>query len=343
MGQLDTWFSMLLYGLTPTLLATIIAFLVFWIAHARGLKFAGEGLGRYPLYARISTAALFLVAIVVASSTMDTWTAVRYFGGRDVSGAAASWRDPAFGHPLSFYFFQLPFYTVMLHLVLAIAVVAIIIYWLSARAWQLRRSMPDIRETGIAIDLRSLQLTGALESFFLRTLAAVLLLAFAASFLLHRYDLLLSDHGFMVGIDYVDQNITIPLLWLVAASCVAATVAVWLRRPRYVLIVVAAIFLRAIVPPIVASVWVRPNEISLERPFIQRHIDATRSAFALDRRTSEVDFPDESRRARRSRCEQAPARQRPSLGLAGVPRNRVADAAAASLYLLRHRRGPLYH
>jgi len=45
MGQLHTWFSMLAYGVVPTAAATILGFLVFWIAHARALKHAGTGWG----------------------------------------------------------------------------------------------------------------------------------------------------------------------------------------------------------------------------------------------------------------------------------------------------------
>ena len=39
------------------------------------------------------------------------------------------------------------------------------------------------------------------------------------------------------------------------------------------------------------ATYVRPNEISIERPFIERHIAATRSAFGIDQRTKEIDFP----------------------------------------------------
>ena len=38
MGQVETWISMLLYGVTPGILASVIAFAAFWIAHARGMK-----------------------------------------------------------------------------------------------------------------------------------------------------------------------------------------------------------------------------------------------------------------------------------------------------------------
>ncbi len=66
MGQLRTWFSILAYGLIPAGSATVIAFVAFWIAHARALKHAGTGLGQHPLYAKLSTVGIFLIALVLA-------------------------------------------------------------------------------------------------------------------------------------------------------------------------------------------------------------------------------------------------------------------------------------
>ena len=34
----------------------------------------------------------------------------------------------------------------------------------------------------------------------------------------------------------------------------------------------------------------KPNEISLERPYIDQHIHATRSAYGLEKRVKEVEF-----------------------------------------------------
>ena len=103
MGQVHTWFSMLAYGVIPTAAGTLLGFAVFWIAHARALKHAGTGLREHPLYAKLSTVVIFFLALLVSLSTMDTWTVVRYFGGKDLGGAATAWHDPAFGNPLSFY------------------------------------------------------------------------------------------------------------------------------------------------------------------------------------------------------------------------------------------------
>jgi len=297
MGQLHTWFSILAYSVIPTSGATLLGFVVFWTAHARAMKHAGTSLRQHPLYAGLATLAILFLALIVATATLDTWTVVRYFGGRNLGGAATAWRDPVFGNPLSFYLFKIPFYSDLLGLLLGLVFLSALIYWLTARGWQLRESVGDFKNVQ-EINLSEFRLVGALESKFLRGIGALFLLSLAVRFFLGRYSLLLDEHGsFMVGVDYVDQNIALPLQWLVIASCVASAALLVAARWRTALIVVvAAILVRNVIPPIVAATYVRPNEISIERPFIQRHIEATRSAFGIDKRTQEAEFaamPDE--------------------------------------------------
>jgi uncharacterized protein len=291
MGQVHTWFSMLAYGAVPVVAATLIGFAVFWIAHASALKHAGIRLGQFPFYARLSTLVIFLIALMLSMATLDTWTVVRYFGGKGLTGSATAWRDPAFGNPLAFYLFEVPFYSDLLGLALGMVIIAGLIYWLAARIWTIRGSVRDwssIQE----INLSEFRLTGALEIKFLRAMGAVFLLALAVRFFLARYKMLLDEHGsFMVGIDYVDQNIALPLQWVLIGSCVVAAAALIAGRLRIAAVVVLAFILRSVVPSIVTAVYVRPNEITMERPFIQRHIAATRSAFGIDQRTREIDFP----------------------------------------------------
>ena len=186
MGQLHTWFSMLAYSVIPTSAATLLGFIVFWIAHARALKHAGTSLGRYPLYAKLSTLAIFLLALLVSLATLDTWTVVRYFGGRDLGGAATSWRDPVFGNPLAFYLFKIPFYSDLLGLALGIVVIAGLLYWIAGRFWEIRLKVPDwssIQE----INIGNLDLGRTVQSGFFRAMGAVFLLALAVRFFLGRY------------------------------------------------------------------------------------------------------------------------------------------------------------
>ena len=288
MGQLRTWFSMLAYSVVPVVIAAVIGFLVLWISHARALKFAGAGFGMHRWYGRISTLAILLVAILIASATTDTWVVVRYFGGRGIGGHAAAWHDPVYGQPLSFYLFELPFYSVLLRFVLTVIVVSAILYWVTARAWQLSRSFPDFRRDpqSIRFDVR---LSGGLESHFSRLLGATFLLALAVHFFLDRYEMLLNDHGFMVGMDYTNQYFSLPLQWVVIVASVLAAIAVIGKQWKIGFIVVLALLVRGVVPPIVSRVYVHPNEISLEKPFITRHIEATRSAFGFDRKMTEIE------------------------------------------------------
>lgn len=288
LGQLSTWISMLWYSIAPSVGATIIAFAAFWIAHARGVKRGGSGLGEHPLYAKLATVGLFLVAMIVAGATIDTWTVVRYFGGRSLGAEATAWHDPVFNLPLAFYLFKLPFYSLLLRVVLAVSLLSALIYWLTARAWQLRIQSPDWAQTGI--DLSDLKLSGGLESGFLRGVVVVFLLALAAKFYLDRYDFLLDEHGFMVGVDYVAEKISLPLQWLVIGASIAAAGLFWLGFRKLAAAMALVLVLQLAIPRLVSAVYVRPNEISLQKPYIQRHIEATRTAFGLNRRTQEVEF-----------------------------------------------------
>src|SRR5580704_8516238 len=52
LGQFRTWMSMLYYSVAPVALATVVAFAVLWMTHARALKFAETSLRGHKLYAR---------------------------------------------------------------------------------------------------------------------------------------------------------------------------------------------------------------------------------------------------------------------------------------------------
>jgi uncharacterized membrane protein (UPF0182 family) len=294
LGQFNTWLNLLTYSLAPVAAATLLAFAVLWIAHARAVRFAGAGLRDYPIYARISTLALLVVGYLVAAASVDTWTVVRFAGSRGLPAAATAWHDTVFQQPLSFYLFDLPFYNLLRGYVFGLAIVSILLYWIAARAWQLRHRIADLRDAG-EFQPSLLRLEGGLESKFLRGAAVVLLLAVALRFFLGRYEMVYNEHGtFLVGIDYVDQNIGLPLQWLVILACLAAAVFVWMGRWILAASMAVAWLIAMILPGAVGALYVRPNEISLEQPYIQTHIRATRSAYGLEQRVREVEFKTES-------------------------------------------------
>ncbi len=290
LDQVPTWIDMLIYAAAPVALGAALAYLALYLAHVRGMRFAGVSPRRHRTYGRIAALVLLLVSVLAASASVETWTVVRFFGGRGLPQEAAAWRDPIFAKPLGFYLFDLPFYGILWKYLLIVAVAAILVYWLTARGWQIRQNLPDLDQAQ-EMDLRFLRLEGALESRFMRLAAVAGLAALAFRFFLGRYEMLVNDHGFMVGINWVDHRIALPLQWLVIAACLGAAALVWMGRWKWALLMAGALALRVAVPAIVGAVYVRPNEISIERPYIEKHIQATRRAFGLDRRTREFEYP----------------------------------------------------
>ncbi len=288
LGQVNTWWRIALYRNVPGIAAWLIVFAVLWISHARGMRHSGARLREHPLYGWIVTAALAVLSIIVALAAIDGWVIVRYFGGHGQT--ISEWIDPQFGQPLGFYFFDLPLYSMLIDFLATCALGGALVYYLAARGWQLRRDFPNF--SGRAeIDLSDLRSLGRLESGVLKGLTAAFLAMLAVVFWLGRFDMLLSDHGnLLVGIDYVQQHFGLPMQIVKAGASLLAAVLVLAGRRKIAIACAAALLIDWILPATVSAVYVRPNELTLERPFIERHIAATRSAFGLDHRATESEF-----------------------------------------------------
>src|SRR5581483_4891606 len=116
----------------------------------------------------------------------------------------------------------------------------------------------------------------------LSALLAAYLAVKAASYLLDRYDLLISANGVVFGAAYTDVHVRLPLLG--AAACVVNIARATLGLPIVAAAVVFALSLvQNIVPGIFQSYWVKPDELRLEAPYITRNIAATRYGFGLER------------------------------------------------------------
>jgi uncharacterized membrane protein (UPF0182 family) len=287
-GQVGTWISMLWYSITPFVAGALVAFIALWMAHARGLHFAGVRRRDFRLYSRLVRVGLAVVALLFASASIDYWTIMRFFGSRGLTLPPDAWRDQVFSHALPFYLFDLPFYSEVLGFVFVLAILCALVFWATARGWQLwlRGGSPRTLDLGHA-----LLLPGATRTGFVRAIAVILLFGLATWVFLGNYALLFNSHAFMTGADYVDTKITLPLRWLLIIAVLAALPLAWTSRYKKATVLVLTFFiLQLALPAIVSAVYVRPNEISIERPYIERHIQATAAAFGLNRNATERPF-----------------------------------------------------
>jgi hypothetical protein len=123
----------------------------------------------------------------------------------------------------------------------------------------------------------------------------------AWSYWIDRYQLLYGDNGVVVGASYTDVHIELPILWLLIGLAIAAALACVTNfracTYRVPLLAIAAVFgtsliLGGIFPALVQRIYVKPNELQLERPYIQNNITLTQQAYNL-RQIAVEPFPAE--------------------------------------------------
>ena len=115
------------------------------------------------------------------------------------------------------------------------------------------------------------------------------LFAVKAWSLLDRYLLLYGDNGVVVGASYTDVHVGLPA-FVIGLSVIAA-IASWanLRARTYrlpaaaILLFGGGFVLAEVFPGLFRQFFVRPNELELERPYIEQNITLTRQAYNLDR------------------------------------------------------------
>ncbi len=278
-GQSETFNQMLAFAVLPKVVATLLTAALFFAATWGSA-----------MQSRWRALLCLAGAWVLTSLFFDHFTFIRWWGSFQGT-PGSTWRDPVFGHGLNFYFFSLPFYQMMLRWLFALILLGggiALVRREFAGAWRRVSAAQDATWA----DLGQLDLGGVFSSLPLRILGAALLLIFACQVYFGRYDFLFADHGFLVGADYVDIHIGLPLVW---AKCgAAALAAILVLAGRWVLAggLLALVFTAtSFIPSVVNAINVRPNEITLQKPFIRQHIDATREAYGLGAKLKERDFP----------------------------------------------------
>jgi hypothetical protein len=279
LGQLST-FKMRL--LSRVVLWAASALLVLAVLAANWFFLPRRLLGRFRLQirgdrgpsitigARLLTIILSIIAVLViltmASAAAEQWmTALRF-----IHASPFGVSDPIFGFDVSFYVFKLPFYRLLVSWTTGLIVVALVgnalIYVLAGR-------------------IREAEAIGHLSVF-----GALFLVTRALGYLLQRWMLLQSSGGVVHGAGYTDVHARMPLLYLltgvVVVGAVVLLVNIWVRRWRLLLGVGGAWLVLSLIaqayPTTVQRFTVEPNELALERPFIQHNIRFTRYAYGLD-------------------------------------------------------------
>lgn len=240
------------------------------------LQFMRRSIGQFLPWSIALAGSAGLVALFIAAGELSRWSVVLQFLYQVPYGA----KDPLFGKDIGFYLFSLPAYIAvknwLLLTLLSSALFAGAVYWLQGDIEHQAQSR-SISPTAIAHASALLGLFFAVKAW---------------SYALDRYLLLYGDNGILVGASYTDIHVELPVLWLLIGLSTAAAFASWanLRARTSILpaaaiaIVFGGVFLfSGVVPALFQRFYVKPNELALERPYIERSITLTRQAYHLDR------------------------------------------------------------
>ena len=232
------------------------------------------------------------LALVMGFAAAGTWETTL----RALRGGAFGVSDPVFGQDVSFYVFALPaleaaqswmWWAIALALGTAAAVYALTLY----------AADPTLEHASFYFSNQ-----GRAMRTHLLVLAALLLLVTAAGFWLGMFDVLISRHDRLTGANFSDVHARVPATQaLIAATVLTAllTLAAAFRRDYAlpiaggVLMAVALVIGRGVLPVVVQKLQVEPAELLQETPFIKHSIDFTRRAYGLDRIREET-FPAEA-------------------------------------------------
>jgi uncharacterized protein len=198
-------------------------------------------------------------------------------------------RDPVFGNDIGFYLFSLPAYIALKNwMMLTVSLSALgagAVYWVRGHI-ELDGQRRIMSRTAIAHGSALLGVFFAVKAW---------------SYGLDRYLLLYGDNGVVVGASYADVHVELPVLWLLIGLAVVAAIVswanLWVRTYKFplaatVLVFGSAFVLAEVFPVLFERLFVKPNELELERPYIQQNIAFTRQAYNLDRMTPRA-FPIE--------------------------------------------------
>ncbi|HEX5617311.1 MAG TPA: UPF0182 family protein [Solirubrobacteraceae bacterium] len=256
-------------------------------------------------YRRLAYPLAAVAAGLISSEwrTHAAWHLLALWSGRGDFGA----RDPLFHRDIGFFVFSLPLYQ-------------------QAARWAL-----DAVVMGGVGTTAAYAAAGALRHAraHLLTLAALALVVLAWRYRLEQFALALPHEGSIVpGASYSDAHVRLPASRVLAFGCLGGAplclYAARRRVPRAATVAVATLAVLAVaadhvLPRVIQGVYVEPQQLSREKPYVADAIASTRRAFALT---------DVSVRA-------IPARSRPFAQQIAANRRTIANVSLWDASVLR--------
>ncbi len=289
------WFTSLGYGdVYATILQTrvliflsvaIIFFLFLWSNLLLATRLAPRVKVNFPsqfLTLGIVLGAV-LVSLIFGLVAQNNWQVVLQY----LNGQPFGVPDPVFHKEIGFYVYSLPFLNLVRGWLLGLLIITLIgntvVYIFSYLSQSVKF---DARRQVVA---------------HVGGLIMAILGLFVWGYWLGIWELVFSSRGVVFGASYADMHGSLPAQWVLLAVvliCIVLLLVSILRHKFHLIAygiggwIVVAIFVGWLFPTLMHRFQVQPNELALEKPYIEYNIEFTREAFALNRIEEQL-FPAE--------------------------------------------------
>ena len=244
-----------------------------WAQEGEAPQVGGKPLTRGRLR-RLAYVVAGVLSLLFAAGFSGRWNELLRFWYAGSYGQS----DPVYGVDLAYHMLELSFLQALQSGVVGLAFLGL----LALVTGYVIAGQIGIQEGGFQADASALRHLGAN--------LILLLLGWAWGFYLDLYEILQEGGGAVYGAGYTDVNVMIPALWImtIATLVLAGLVGLNLFRRQlrvlgigavgYVVLLVSGLVLA---PSLVTQLTVLPNELELERPYLEHNIDLTREAYNL--------------------------------------------------------------
>src|SRR5665811_2103100 len=227
-----------------------------------------------PLRRLATIAAPAVLGIFAGSAAASQWQTFLLWANRVPFGS----KDAQFKLDIGFFVFTLPW----LRFIVGFLTMVLVLAALAAAATHYVYGGLQLQTKG--------ERTTTAARIHLSLLLALLVLVQSGSWWLDRYSLTTEDSRLITGLTYTDQHAVMPtkaILAVAGVMCAVLFVAtIWTHSWRLPvvgvgLLVVTGVVVGGIFPAAIQSFKVKPSEKSLESPYIDRNVKATREAYGL--------------------------------------------------------------
>jgi uncharacterized membrane protein (UPF0182 family) len=243
-----------------------------------------EVIGPYARWLRLGV--VVILSLIIGSQAIGQWNNWILF--RNSTPFPSS--DPQFHRNVAYFVFTLPFEQFLVHWALVALIMVLLVTLLT-----------HYLNGGIRMQGPRPRVRPAVKAH-ISVILGLLALVKAVGYYLARFSLDLSSNGYNQGADYTDVHARLPALeLLILVSLAAAVLLIYnIRRQGWALPILGvglwflvALTAGAIYPAAVQALKVNPSQNTLERPYIQRNIEATRAAMGLNH-VQNIPYPASS-------------------------------------------------